>query len=606
MFSKREGARPPGEQTETATGAADQAALNDGMLGIPADLQGITPLLPAEHIDTPLGPPLSPFMPVGPEVDVADVLKPLIEGNYIPTGERPGLKRAMLGDDTLDPEPYIQAQGRSNAPQRQSNGTTSHKPAPAREVLPGTGPLPELVLPPLPDPAPAPAPTPAPAPAQQARQPQPAPADPAPSAEPSPADLARLQVSPLLVYALVQRMMSGFPQGVLLDKTPEIEQMLAGRFIAALSQVPGPIPPGGQEALFAAVMDEILGLGPLQSLVNDDSVTEIMVNDPAHVWVERHGQTMESGVTFQNEEHVARIAQRILKPFGRPLDRRHPIAEARLPDGSRVNIIAPPCAVHGTTITIRKFSRRLLTLEEMVAADSLTPTVAAFLQACVAGRINLFVTGGASSGKTTLLNALASFIPAAERIVTVEESAQLRLDRPNVVSLEALPAEGDDGAGVGLDRLVSSALKMRPDRIVVGELRGPEAADLLHAMNTGFDGSLATLYATSPADALARLEAMAATGRRGYPTGWVMPERLLREQIAAAVDLVLHLARLRDGSRHLASISEVQGMEGDAIVLTPIFRRDDAGDLVPTGHIPRLLQRLADNGQHFEPAVFEG
>jgi pilus assembly protein CpaF len=602
MFSNRESAPPQGEQTNTANGAAEHPLPNDGLQGIPGDMHGITPLLPADTTGMPPG----PFMPVGPEVDVAAVLRPLIEGNFVPTGERPGLKRAVLGDDTLDPEPYIQAQGRSSQAHRQANGTTIAHPR-LRDTLAGTGPLPELELPPLPDPAPQHESQPRlqPQPELQAHphlqpepqfEPQPVPAI-APGQESGP--LARLQAPPLLVYALVQRIMSGFPQGVLLDKTPEIEQMLAGRFIAALSQVPSPIPPGGQEALFAAVMDEILGLGPLQSLVNDDSVTEIMVNGPAQVWVERHGQTMESGVTFQNEEHVNRIAQRILKPFARPLDGRHPIAEARLPDGSRVNIVAPPCALHGTAITIRKSARRLLSLEELVAADTLTPTVAAFLQACVAGRINMLVTGGAGSGKTTLLNALASAIPPSERIVTVEESAQLRLDRPHVVSLEALPPGLDDSPGVGMERLVSNALKMRPERIVVGELRGPEAAGLLHAMNSGFDGSLATLYATSPADALSRLEAMASQGRGD------MPHRLLREQIAAAVDLVVHLARLRDGSRYIVYIGEVQGMEGDAFILTPIFRRDPSCDLLPTGLLPRLLQRLADNGQHIDPAVFD-
>ena len=602
MFSNRESAPMQGEQAETAAGAAEQSGLNDGIPGFPGDFHGITPLLPADTAAP------GPFMPVGPEVDVAAVLKPLIEGSFVPTGERPGLKRAVLGDDTLDPEPYIQAQGRSSQASRQAKGNATPRPT-LRETLAGTGPLPEIELPPLPDPAPHNGPTPTAAPTSQPYlQPAPDPAPrPMPQPEPAPAleterqsgPLAHLQAPPLLVYALVQRIMSGFPQGVLLDKTPEIEQMLAGRFIAALSQVPGPIPPGGQEALFAAVMDEILGLGPLQSLANDDSVAEIMVNGPAHVWVERHGQTMESGVTFQNEEHVNRIAQRILKPFGRTLDRSHPIAEARLPDGSRVNIVAPPCALNGTAITIRKSSRRLLTLDELVANDTLTPTVAAFLQACIAGRINLLVTGGAGSGKTTLLNALASFIPPSERIVTVEESAQLRLDRPHVVSLEALPPGLDDSPGVGLDRLVSNALKMRPERIVVGELRGPETAALLHAMNSGFDGSLATLYATSPTDALSRLEAMAS---QGSPS---MPPRLLREQIAAAVDLVVHLVRLRDGSRLLAYIGEVQGMEGDAIILTPIFSRDPSGDLLPTGLLPRLLQRLSDNGQHIDPAVFD-
>jgi pilus assembly protein CpaF len=303
----------------------------------------------------------------------------------------------------------------------------------------------------------------------------------------------------------------------------------------------------------------------------------------------------------------------------RTLDIEHPIAEARLPDGSRANIITPPASVHGTTVTIRKVPRSLFTLEELVAAGTLTPTVAAFLQSCVAGRINVLITGGAGSGKTTLLSALASFVPASERIVTVEESVQLRLDRPHVVSLEAVPAPmGEDGTrrgpgaspGVSMDLLVANALKMRPDRIVVDELRGHErgggAAALLHAMNTGFDGSLATLYATSPPDALARLEAMAMMGRDGYPPQWAMPTRLLREQIVSAVDLVVHLARLRDRqpSRRVAFISEVQGMEGDAILLTPIFRTGDTGELVPTGHLPTLLQRLADNGRHVDPVLF--
>jgi pilus assembly protein CpaF len=407
-----------------------------------------------------------------------------------------------------------------------------------------------------------------------------------------------VQAPPFLVYALVQRIMQALPQGVLLDKTPEIEQMLAGRFIAALSQVPGPIPPGGQEALFTAVMDEIFGLGPLEALVNDDTVTEIMVNGPSQVWVERGGQTMQSAVTFQNEEHVARIAQRILRPLGRMLDRKHPIAEARLPDGSRVNIIAPPCSVLGTTIAIRKFSRTLLTLDELVAAGTLTPTVAVFLQTCVQGRINLLVTGGASAGKTTLLNALASFVPTGERIVTVEDPAQLRLERPHVVSLEAVPPGHDDGPGAGMDRLLANALKLRPDRVVVGEVRGAEAADLLHAMNTGFDGSLATVYATSPADALARIEAMAVVARKE------MPQRLVREQTASAVDLVVHLGRQPDGSRRVLNVSEVQGMEGDAIVLADIFRAEDPATLVPTGLLPRLLQRLASSGLHLDHAIF--
>jgi pilus assembly protein CpaF len=596
--------------------------LNGALPFIPGDSFSAAPLLPANSTELSTGP--GPFMPIGPEVDVDAVLRPLIERSYVPTGDRPGLKRAVLGDDTLDPEPYIQAQGRSSQATRLPNGnanpdatsiaqaytsntspnmTAAAASAPAaapapRPVLPGTGPLPELILPPLPEPAAPVAPAPQPVPV---RRPEPQPAAIAPAPAP-PREPQTPAVAPHLVYALVQRIMSAFPQDVLLDRTPEIEQMLAGRFIAALSQVPGPIPPGGQEALFAAVIDEILGLGPIQSLVNDEAVTEIMVNGPSHVSVERNGRTLDSGVTFQNEDHLIRIARRIVKPLGRPLDHNHPVADARLADGSRVSIITPPCAVHGTTITIRKFSRRLLSLDELVAAGTLTPVAAAFLQACVAGRINIFVTGPASSGKTTLLNALASFVPATERLVTIEESAQLRLDRPNVVSLEALPPAHDDAPGVSLDRLLAAALKMRPQRIILGDLHGPEAATLLHAVNNGFDGSLASLYATSPADALARLEAMAAPSNPGLPI------RSLREHIASAVDLVLHLTRLPDGSRRLVSISEVQGMQGDAVVLTPIFHADLTGaapaSLMPTGHLPTLLQRLASFGLQIDPVIF--
>ena len=631
MFSKREGSSPlhPLQPLQAPTAeAAPPAPMPDDLNGalpfIPGDSIGAAPLLPANNPEFSTGP--GPFMPIGPEVDVDAVLRPLIERSYVPTGDRPGLKRAVLGDDTLDPEPYIQAQGRSSQATRLPNGNANPDPAsiaqaytsntspnmaapainiptppaasPAsRPVLPGTGPLPELILPPLPEPAAAAA-------AQQpvpVRRAEPQPAAIAPGAAPlrEPQSSA---VPPHLVYALVQRIMSAFPQDVLLDRTPEIEQMLAGRFIAALSQVPGPIPPGGQEALFAAVIDEILGLGPIQSLVNDDAVTEIMINGPSHVSIERNGRILDSGVTFQNEDHLIRIARRIVKPLGRPLDHSHPVADARLTDGSRVSIIAPPCAVHGTTITIRKFSRRLLSLDDLVAAGTLTAVVAAFLQACVAGRINIFVTGPASSGKTTLLNALASFMPATERVVTIEESAQLRLDRPNVISLEALPPAHDDAPGVSLDRLLAAALKMRPQRIILGDLHGPEAATLLHAINNGFDGSFASLYATSPTDALARLEAMAAPSNPGLPI------RSLREHIASAVDLVLHLTRLPDGSRRIVSISEVQGMQGDAVVLTPIFHADLAGaapaSLMPTGHLPTLLQRLASFGRHIDPAIF--
>jgi pilus assembly protein CpaF len=405
----------------------------------------------------------------------------------------------------------------------------------------------------------------------------------------------------------VQRIQAGFPQNVNLEKTPEIEQMLAGRFMAALSQVPGPIPQGGQEALFRAVMDEILGLGPLESLLKDDSISEIMVNGPEQVWVERKGQLVESGITFQNDEHVMRIAQRIVAPLGRRIDRKWPMVDARLPDGSRVNIIAPPCALQGTTITIRKFFKTPLTVDNLIGYGTITQKMADFLRACVIGRLNMVVSGGTGSGKTTLLNVLSSFIPEGERIVTIEDSAELRLNQRHVVSLEARPADVDGAGAVTIRHLVTNSLRMRPERIVVGEVRSGEALDMLQAMNTGHDGSLTTLHANTPRDALSRLETMV------MMSGMDLPIRVIREQSASAIDLIVQQARLRDGSRKVVYITEVQGMEGDTIVLQDIFRwreyGNDAdgkvkGELLATGLVPKFITRLEDHGQKVDRALF--
>ncbi len=430
---------------------------------------------------------------------------------------------------------------------------------------------------------------------------------PAPGTAPLPGARPQIQVPPALVQALVQRIQAGFPQNVSLEKTPEIEQMLAGRFMTALSQVPGAIPQGGHEALFRAVMDDILGLGPLESLLKDDSISEIMVNGPDQVWVERKGQLIESGITFQNEEHVMRVAQRIVAPLGRRIDRKWPMVDARLPDGSRVNIIAPPCALQGTTITIRKFFKSPLTVNNLIEFGTISPKMADFLRACVIGRLNLVVSGGTGSGKTTLLNVLSSFIPEGERIVTIEDSAELRLNQRHVVSLEARPADVDGGGAVTIRHLVTNALRMRPERIVVGEVRSGEALDMLQAMNTGHDGSLTTLHANTPRDALSRLETMV------MMSGMDLPIRVIREQSASAVDLIVQQARLRDGSRKVVYITEVQGMEGDTIVLQDIFRWREYGNdengkikgaLLATGLVPKFISRLEDHGQKIDRELF--
>jgi pilus assembly protein CpaF len=302
-----------------------------------------------------------------------------------------------------------------------------------------------------------------------------------------------------------------------------------------------------------------------------------------------------------------RIAQRIVAPLGRRLDRKWPMVDARLPDGSRVNIIAPPVALQGTTITIRKFFRKPLTVDKLIEFGTLSAQMAEFLKMCVVGKLNIIVAGGTGSGKTTLLNVLSSFIPDRERIITIEDSAELRLNQRHVVSLEARPADVDGAGAVTIRHLVINSLRMRPERIVVGEVRSGEALDMLQAMNTGHDGSLATLHANTPRDALSRLETMV------MMSGMELPLRVIREQVASAIDLIVQQARLRDGSRKITHITEVQGMEGDTIVLQDIFRFKETGTdpqgriigtLLPTGLVPKFVERLEAAGQKVDRTIF--
>ncbi|MDP9468736.1 MAG: Flp pilus assembly complex ATPase component TadA [Chloroflexota bacterium] len=354
------------------------------------------------------------------------------------------------------------------------------------------------------------------------------------------------------------------------------------------------------------ITDEILGLGPLEPLLRDETITEVMVNGPQQVYIEREGRLEMTNVTFQNDEHVMKIIQRIIAPIGRRIDESSPMVDARLADGSRVNAIIPPLSLVGPVLTIRKFAATPFTVEDLIRFGTATTEMFEFLEACVKARLNIFVAGGTGSGKTTMLNILSSFIPDDERIVTIEDAAELQLRQEHVVTLEARPSNIEGKGAIPIRELVRNALRMRPDRIVVGECRSSEALDMLQAMNTGHDGSMSTGHANSPRDMLARLETMV------LMAGMDLPLRAIREQIASAVDLIVHQNRLKDGSRKIVNITEVQGMEGDVIVMQDIFVFEQTGviegkiegKLRPTGIRPKFVEKFEAAGIHLPPNVF--
>jgi pilus assembly protein CpaF len=361
-----------------------------------------------------------------------------------------------------------------------------------------------------------------------------------------------------------------------------------------------------RESIFKQVLDEIKGFGPIQRLLEDNSITEVMVNGPRQVYVERSGKLQKTNVQFEDDDHILRVIEKIVLPLGRRIDRESPTVDARLPDGSRVNAVIPPVAIDGPSITIRKFSEDKLQVEDLIEFGSITPTAANFLKACVVGRLNIVISGGTGSGKTTLLNVLSSYIPVEERIVTIEDSAELQLHQDHVVRMETVPANLDGKGEVSIRKLVKNSLRMRPDRIVVGEVRSGEAIDMLQAMNTGHDGSLTTLHSNSPRDALSRLETMA------MMAGLDLPVRIVREQIASAVDVIVQQSRFPDGSRKVTYITEVAGMEGDTIVMTDVFKFVQTGvedgkilgELRPTGIRPLFTERLQDAGFNLGPEMF--
>jgi pilus assembly protein CpaF len=383
--------------------------------------------------------------------------------------------------------------------------------------------------------------------------------------------------------------------------------MLHERFMAVYQTSGASLSQEQLEQMETQVINEIIGYGPIQPLLDDPTISEVMVNGPYHVFAEKGGRISETDIKFDDEAHVYRVIDRILRPLGRRVDRKWPMADARLPDGSRVNVIIPPAAIDGPTITIRKFAKEKLKVEDLIRFGSLTEPMAEFLRACVQARLNIVVSGGTGSGKTTLLNVLSNFIPDHERIVTIEDSAELQLAKPHVVRLEARPPDPDGTGRVTIRDLVINALRMRPERIVVGECRGAEALDMLQAMNTGHDGSLTTLHANTPRDAISRLETMC------LMAGIDFPVKVIREQIASAIDLIVQTSRLRDGSRKIVQITEVQGMEGDVIVMQPVFSFVERGvsaegrvmgEMVSSNIRPKFTPRLQAAGIHLPPEIF--
>jgi len=358
--------------------------------------------------------------------------------------------------------------------------------------------------------------------------------------------------------------------------------------------------------LFEQISAEILGFGPLQALLEDDSVTEIMVNGAKNIYIERKGKLHRVPVTFESNEHVMRIIDRIVAPLGRRIDESSPYVDARLPDGSRVNAIIPPISLVGPTLTIRKFARNPITVEQLIEFGTLTPESLQFIKACVEAKINIVISGGTGSGKTTLLNILSGFIPADERIITIENAAELQLRQEHVVTLESRPPNIEGRGEITIRQLVINSLRMRPDRIIVGEIRDEAALDMLQAMNTGHEGSMTTLHSNSPRDTLARLETMT------LMAGMELPARAVREQVTSAINLIIHQDRMRDGSRKVVNVTEVSGMEGEVITTTDIFVFEQTGiegnrvigTLRPTGLRPKFMEKLEAAGIHLPPAIF--
>ena len=391
-----------------------------------------------------------------------------------------------------------------------------------------------------------------------------------------------------------------------ISQTEEVKRSIQELFEQILTEENIVLSRPERHRLFEQITAEILGLGPLEPLLQDDTLTEIMVNGAKNIYVERKGKLHRVPVTFESNEHVMRIIDRIVAPLGRRIDESSPYVDARLMDGSRVNAVVPPISLVGPTLTIRKFSKNPITIEQLIQFGSITPESIQFLKACVEARLNIVISGGTGSGKTTLLNVMSSFIPSDERILTIENAAEVQLRQEHVVTLESRPANIEGRGEITIQQLVVNSLRMRPDRIIVGEIRDEAALDMLQAMNTGHDGSMTTTHANSPRDSLSRLETMT------LMAGMDLPVRAIREQISSAVDLVCQQARLKDGSRRVTHITEVSGMEGDVITTTDIFAFEQTGveqgkiigSLRPTGLRPKFMDKIEAAGINLPPSIF--
>jgi pilus assembly protein CpaF len=450
--------------------------------------------------------------------------------------------------------------------------------------------------------------SPAAAPSPEPARPGPAPEPPPPSAprRPLPTTTGLRDAYADLKSRIQNKLLAELEPTLDLSRTEELRAMIEEKFDAVLAEDHIVLSRLERQRLFEQIVAEILGYGPLEPLLRDDTITEIMVNGPKKIYIERNGKIERTNVVFEDNEHLMRIIERIVAPLGRRVDESMPYVDARLPDGSRVNIVIPPISLIGPVVTIRKFYRTPLTVEDLIRLGSATPEVMEFLKACVQARINIVVSGGTGSGKTTLLNILSGFIPEGERIITIENAAELQLRQEHVVTLETRPPNIEGKGEITMRDLVINALRMRPDRIIVGECRGGEAFDMLQAMNTGHEGSMTTIHANSPRDALARLENMV------LMAGTDLPHRAIREQIAMAIDLIVQTARMRDGSRKIVSLTEIQGLEGEVITTTELFKFEHygmeggkiVGRLVPTGIRPRFIDRLEEAGIRLPPSIF--
>ncbi|HAF49226.1 MAG TPA: type II secretion system protein E [Anaerolineaceae bacterium] len=412
----------------------------------------------------------------------------------------------------------------------------------------------------------------------------------------------------LIRDAVQQKLLSNDNGGRSLERdTDKLRSRLEDNFNAVLEEENILYNHATRTQMLQWVAADITGYGPIEPLLADDDITEIMVNGYDKVYVERFGVIEPTNVKFEDTAHLMRVIDRIVSPIGRRIDESSPMVDARLPSGYRVNATIPPLSLDGPILTIRKFATRPFTVQDLISNGTLTVALASFLKSCVEARVNVVNSGGTGTGKTTFLNVLSSFIPEAERVITIEDTAELQMKQPHVVRLEKRPPNIEGKGEIAIRQLVINALRMRPDRIIVGECRGGEALDMLQAMNTGHDGSMTTIHSNGPRDALRRIETMV------LMAGMELPLKAIREQVSSAIELVVHLERLKDGSRKIVNVSEVQGMEGDTIVMQDLFVFQYAdfkngrvqGKLVPTGLRPRFLEKFTANGIDMPDSIFE-